>query len=312
MRMKEETFQRYIEDPGRLRLISRVNLMRLSQELVEIVMSMLADTEEFRIREIRLNWSNSLSSALQRALVKIEDVNLRSRFLDFRPAVESLEALCVEIVKCEKLKMKKLKLRIRTYDSKDTDCPSASPEALSGAVVRLEQVEFGFIMNQQQIMAIADRIRTEKELKLRSLQLPMRCEVDSIPPQLLAEALIRLERIPQNLNFSEQQIFYLLRSVQESREGELRLKTLVLFRRDLSSCGNVLSEAIVKLETVILTDSRLSRKQRKVLLKKIARAENLKTKFLELGNINLSNVPVNDLLKGFSRVRLGKLSKIIY
>ena len=310
--MKEETFQRYIEDPGRLRLISRVNLMRLSQELVEIVMSMLADTEEFRFREIRLNWSNSLSSALQRALVKIEDVNLRSRFLDFRPAVESLEALCVEIVKCEKLKMKKLKLRIRTYDSKDTDCPSASPEALSGAVVRLEQVEFGFIMNQQQIMAIADRIRTEKELKLRSLQLPMRCEVDSIPPQLLAEALIRLERIPQNLNFSEQQIFYLLRSVQESREGELRLKTLVLFRRDLSSCGNVLSEAIVKLETVILTDSRLSRKQRKVLLKKIARAENLKTKFLELGNINLSNVPVNDLLKGFSRVRLGKLSKIIY
>ena len=310
--MKEETFQRYIEDPGRLRLISRVNLMRLSQEKVEIVMSMLADTEEFRIREIRLNWSNSLSSALQRALVKIEDVNLRSRFLDFRPAVESLEALCVEIVKCEKLKMKKLKLRIRTYDSKDTDCPSASPEALSGAVVRLEQVEFGFIMNQQQIMAIADRIRTEKELKLRSLQLPMRCEVDSIPPQLLAEALIRLERIPQNLNFSEQQIFYLLRSVQESREGELRLKTLVLFRRDLSSCGNVLSEAVVKLETVILTDSRLSRKQRKVLLKKIARAENLKTKFLELGNINLSNVPVNDLLKGFSRVRLGKLSKIIY
>ena len=160
--MKEETFQRYIEDPGRLRLISRVNLMRLSQELVEIVMSMLADTEEFRIREIRLNWSNSLSSALQRALVKIEDVNLRSRFLDFRPAVESLEALCVEIVKCEKLKMKKLKLRIRTYDSKDTDCPSASPEALSGAVVRLEQVEFGFIMNQQLMIAIVDRIRTEK------------------------------------------------------------------------------------------------------------------------------------------------------
>ena len=49
--MKEETFQRYIEDPGRLRLISRVNLMRLSQELVEIVMSMLADTEEFRWRQ---------------------------------------------------------------------------------------------------------------------------------------------------------------------------------------------------------------------------------------------------------------------
>ena len=106
--MKEETFQRYIEDPGRLRLISRVNLMRLSQELVEIVMSMLADTEEFRIREIRLNWSNSLSSALQRALVKIEDVNLR--FLDSRLAVESLEALCVEIVECDKLKMKNLKV----------------------------------------------------------------------------------------------------------------------------------------------------------------------------------------------------------
>ena len=78
VRFREKHFPLYLAPLGRLRLISNIQMMRINQDQVETVLAKLADSEEFKLSKLSLNWRDSSSAVLSRALVKIEEVVVRS------------------------------------------------------------------------------------------------------------------------------------------------------------------------------------------------------------------------------------------
>ena len=143
VRMRETHFISlvYFTQLDRLHLISNIEIFALTQVQVETVLAKLAESEEFKLTKLSLNWRDSSSEVLARALVKTEEVVVKSKFSSSEMAVRSLEDLCESIVKCEDLKTRKLDIKISTNNSEpDSDLPpaAASPELLSAALVRLE------------------------------------------------------------------------------------------------------------------------------------------------------------------------------
>ena len=78
VRMKEKHFPVYFAQLDRLHLISNMDLVSLSQDQVERALAELAESEEFKLSKLSLNWRDSSSAVLSRALVKIEEVVVRS------------------------------------------------------------------------------------------------------------------------------------------------------------------------------------------------------------------------------------------
>ena len=110
--MRERHFPAYFAQLDRLRLISNIELIFLSQEQVETALVKLAESEQFKLSKLSLKWRDSSSSVLSRALVKTEEVVVKSTFCIPETAVRSLEDLCETIVRCENLKIRRLKMNI--------------------------------------------------------------------------------------------------------------------------------------------------------------------------------------------------------
>ena len=150
VRMREKHFPVYFDQLDRLHLISNIDIFALSQDQVETVLAKLAESEEFKLRKLSLKWTDSSSDVLSRALVKTEEVVVRSTFSTPERAVRSLEDLCGSIARCEDLKTRKLNIKISTNNSQpDSDLPpaAASAELLSAALVRLVEINLDFILN---------------------------------------------------------------------------------------------------------------------------------------------------------------------
>ena len=80
VRMREEHFPAYFVQLDRIRLISNIKMISLSQEQVETALVKLAESEQFKLSKLSLKWRDSSSSVLSRALVKIEEVVVKSTF----------------------------------------------------------------------------------------------------------------------------------------------------------------------------------------------------------------------------------------
>ena len=112
VRMREKHFPVYFDQLDRLHLISNIDIFALSQDQVETALAKLAESEEFKLRKLSLKWMDSSSEVLSRALVKTEEVFVRSTFSTPEMAVRSLEDLCGSIARCEDLKTRKLTLKV--------------------------------------------------------------------------------------------------------------------------------------------------------------------------------------------------------
>ena len=313
--MREEHFPAYFAQLDRLRFISNIELISLSQEQVETALAKLAESEEIKLSKLSLNWSNSSSAVLSRALVKIEEVVVKSTFSSTETAVRSLEDLCGTIVRCEDLKTRKLNIVIGTTNSdpdSDLPPPSVSPELLSAALVRLVKIDIDFIMNSEQLEALATKIAQEKNMKLEILRLNGNNELDQVSPEVLSRAIIRLKKMPSQCNrgrriimkLSSLQIEFLLKALYESKAGEVNLEYLGLGKRSLTDVPpDYLAGAAVKVKTVKFSCCHLTTDQSKALLTRIAAsAEKIKTKFLDIRRNDLSSVPADILVKTIEKL----------
>ena len=302
--MRERHFPAYFAQLDRLRLISNIELIFLSQEQVETALVKLAEFEQFKLSKLSLKWRDSSSSVLSRALVKIEEVVVKSTFCSPETAVRSLEDLCETIVRCENLKIRKLKMKIDAIPLPDSDLPppSASPELLSAALVRLEEIDIDFKLNSEQLEALATKICQEKNLKLETLRLNRNCKLDQVSPLVLSRAIIRLKEIPSPciragrtvFQLSPQQIACLFQTLQDSEEEEeeeVRLAALDLqYRRLTGVPPDSLAEAAEKVETLDLSYYDLSPAQAQALLTRLAGANGGKTRSLDISGNDLSSV----------------------
>ena len=304
MRLREQTFPQYFEGYRRLRLVSTIDILALNQEQVETVMTNLIDTEELHLKKISLDWTTASCDVLPSAVVKIESVCMSSV-----GSCHQLECLCAHINVCQKLKLKKLRIKRANKSHPALHLSSASAEIVSNALVRLEEVNFGFIMSSDQIQAVAHKVREEKDLKLRVLQLHSRCKTDSVPPQELAEAIIRLEKISR-MRLTPPQIYFLFKAIQESGEEELKLRGLDPSNKNLAHIpANMLAEATIKLRHVNLLKTEITRNQAKALFTMIASAENLRTTVLVISYNDLSAVPENILVKAIEKLERVNLTQ---
>ena len=78
VRMRENHFPAYFAQLDRLRLISKIKMISLTQDQVETALVKLAESEELKLTNLSLIWMDSASDVLSRALVKIEEVVVRS------------------------------------------------------------------------------------------------------------------------------------------------------------------------------------------------------------------------------------------
>ena len=78
VRMREKHFLVYFAQLDRLRLISKIKMISLTQDQVETALVKLAESEELKLTNLSLIWMDSASDVLSRALVKIEEVVVRS------------------------------------------------------------------------------------------------------------------------------------------------------------------------------------------------------------------------------------------
>ena len=212
VRMREEHFPSYFARLDRLRLISKIDIKSLSQDQVETALVKLAECEEFKLTKLSLKWRDSSSAVLSRALVKVEEVVVRSTFSTREMAVKVLEGLSATFVKCEELKTRKLDIRISTSSSEpDSDLPppSVSPELLSAALVRLVELNIDFIMNSEQLETLATKIAKEKNMKLEILRLNKDCNLDQVSPEILSQAIIRLKKMPSAIKKLEEYLIFL-------------------------------------------------------------------------------------------------------
>ena len=308
VRMREEQFPVYFSQLDRLHLISTINLVSLSQHQVETALFVLVESEEFKLRKLTLNWRDSSSSVLSRALVKTEEVVVKSTFPSPEMAVGSLEDLCRTIVRWKDLKTRKLKIHICTTNSQPSfPPPAASPELLAAALVRLVEINLDFVLSSEQLEALATKIAREKDLKLEIVRLNANCELDLVAPEILSRAIIRLKKIPSGsiLKLSSQQIYFLFQTLHESEKRKVRLNDLDLRGRlsDAHVPPDCLAGAVVKVETVKLPYSRLTPDQSKALLTRLATsAETIKTKSLNICCNDLSSVPATALIGTIERL----------
>ena len=318
VRMREEHFPSYFARLDRLRLISKIDIKSLSQDQVETALVKLAECEELKLTKLSLDWRDSSSAVLSRALVKVEEVVVRSTFSTREMAVKALEGLSATFVKCEELKTRKLDIRISTSSSEpDSDLPppSVSPELLSAALVRLVELNIDFIMNSEQLETLSTKIANEKNMKLQILWLNRNCNLDQVSPGILSQAIIRLKEMPSAIgknglpwNLSSQQITFLLKTLQETEAGEVRLKYLNLWNLSLTDIPpDCLAEAAVKVKQMNIFRCRLTAEQSKALLTKIAGGgEKIIIQSLKIACNDLSSVPAYILVK-----TIEKLNKIV-
>ena len=78
VRMRENHFPAYFAQLDRLRLISKIKMVSLTQDQAETALVKLAESEELKLTNLSLIWMDSAPDVLSRALVKIEEVVVRS------------------------------------------------------------------------------------------------------------------------------------------------------------------------------------------------------------------------------------------
>ena len=123
---------------------------------------------------------------------------------------------------------------MRNLNISGTDLSFVSPEVLSEVIVKMKVVNlFDSNLTSEQLDTILIRImKSSDDLNLSSLRTSL-TSFSSVPPAILAKALVRLEKVDlENPELTKDQVAAVLVEVGESQN--LRLKSLPLSHIDLS------------------------------------------------------------------------------
>ena len=128
------------------------------------------------------------------------------------------------------------------------------------------------------------------------------CDLSSVPADILSLAVVRLEAL--NLEYgslSPQQVSSMFKVIKESRNQIL--KRLDLNGFDLSSVSpDILSQALVRLESVQLGRAELSPEQVQYIFQTVVESRNRILKKLVLTSIDLALVSLNILPQALVRI----------
>ena len=198
---------------------------------------------------------------------------------------EQLETVFTWLAEAEDCHIKSLKV--------SGDLSSLPAVSLSQAVVRLEHITFDRAgASTDQLDTVFSLLGEREELTLKSLTVEWS---DSSPPLLsglapavLSPALLRLEEV--NLwgnSLAPDQLSHLLTSITDSKD--LRLKSLNLSGNNISSVGpEQVAASLIRLEQVLLINTRLTTLQADLLLAAILHTPASPLSRLYLSDNNLS------------------------
>ena len=219
----------------------------------------------------RADLSSVSPGLLSRAAVRLERVECRHTFLSSL----QISALFSEILETRPLTLRTLKLA-------HTSLASVPPSVLARAVVRLE--EFPLLssanLSTEQINCVLGEIEASQEVRLRKVRFH-HLDLSSVPPHVFSQAVLRLEDVDLYAShLTEQQIETLLVKIGSSEQVEVRSVRVV--SKEASSplllhvSPAVLAQALVRLETVNITNFILSPEQGKAVFKAVVSCPGLK------------------------------------
>ena len=252
-------------------------------------------TADFRLERLRISLT-SLKNVhpwiLCNAVVRLGKISLLS---SANITEDQLAYVLEQVAQSPVLNLKKLKLD-------GLDFSSVDPGVFSQALVRLEQVElFGNLLTEEQWLQLFQLMATTRQLKLRSLRLAIASSVGDpylnnalirslalIPPGVLSQALVRLEKLViYGYMLDPPQVKALFKAIVQT--PELRLRRLTAHFCMWSFVGkrmkHYISEGLVRLETVDIVGlgSCFEPKVADAICKKILATEELTLRSLKMG-----------------------------
>ena len=202
------------------------------------------------------------------------------------------------------------------------DWASLSPELLAQVLVSLEGGRFDletgidgqkyqlivrasnewsmYSLTPDHVTSLFSKISDSSVMNMKDLQLAY-CEIPHIPPELLSQALTKLETFEAQMsdNLTAAQISAVFTSL--SVEKDLKLKALDLSLNDLSSVPTeTLVAGISGLEWVNLFQTELTTEQLTGIFTGLSVEKDHKLKTIDLGFNDLSSVPTDLLVAGIS------------
>ena len=153
---------------------------------------------------------------------------------------------------------------LRFLDFGSTDLSSVPADVLSEGIVNLRKAELESTkLTPDQAKALFLKIMLKPELKLRFLKIRYD-NLSSVDPNIFSKAVIKLEKVNVGYtHLTSNQVNTLMRTITRER---LTLRKLNIGGNDLSSVGpDILSQAMVKLQTGNLVSTYLSRGQMNAL-----------------------------------------------
>ena len=253
----------------------------LTPDQVSAIFTGILGAEDLRLERLRITLT-SLKTVhpwiLSRAIVKLSKIPLLS---STNITEKQLRAVFNEVARSPVLKLRKLRLH-------QLDLSSVHPGVFSQALVRLEQVDLTESLHtEDQVLALFQQIVATKQLRLRQLKLFRDVSLSIralaiIPPGLLSQALVRLEKVDlTGFTLTHFQSRALLKAIVETPELRLRWLTVVA-GLDLWTTEQYLSQALVRLEKVDLAGFCFREYVADALCREILATKNLKLRSLKL------------------------------
>jgi len=236
----------------------------LNSQQMKAIFTAIGD--DSNLKKLSLRWSNLSSlepKLIAKAVIKLEELDLGNI-----TELNSQQTKAIFMALGDDSNLKKLHLWV-------IDLSSVEPKQLAKAVIKLEELDLGYIteLNSQQTQAIFTAIGDDSNL-LKKLSLG-RSNLSSVEPKQLAKAVIKLEELDlghiTELNCQQTQAIF------TAIGDDSNLKKLSLGRRNLSSVEpKQVAKAVIKLEELDLTRSELNSQQKQAIFTAMGDDSNLK------------------------------------
>ena len=221
---------------------------------------------------------------LSKAVTRLEEINLRSVTL---PTVQ-VRAILDTIIQSDHLTLKTLVL-----NGSGNRLSGIPADILVRAAVKLEHTNIHrFLFFPEHINCLFRTIAESAVMDLKSLDTSVyHKDLSSVPPDLVAAALVRVEVVARAENLSYDQANSLFKRIASC--DNIKLRRLDMYKRiDLSQIlPDVLAEAVVRLREVNISGTALTPLQVMTIFQRIASCDKLQLSSLDISQNNLHSVP---------------------
>ena len=274
--------------------LSPVDLVRSNSVILTLVFSFLSPGDVKSVALVCRDWSRLVELprfwTWARLTLSWENIEERAASVRLRNIPRVVIERGVSGSQLDWLFLTQETVSLTSLNFRGADLSGVSAKLVSEVVLRLEQVEFHDTdLSSDQVEAIFTGILERRPLTLRTLKLSL-ADLSSVPPAVLATALVKLEevRLLSSNQLSREQIVFLYNEMLTSTE--LRLRKLKLHNIDLSPIApEDLSAALLRLENVDLSATKLTEPQVQALILHTAQTPELKLRSLRLFSKETSN-----------------------